>query len=205
MICLVKLMPPKTLLLGITILTVVIIIGGVAYTLAQGSQGSSTNPSGNGQPSPVSGNSTEPQPQYPDSTTNDTTPGSPSYNNTNTSGNDSTLSPNLSAQEQIRDLGMAFLKSNKPETAPLVANLSWTGGMDPSAPEGTIRYLFYSTDNAWSVTVESSINSTSTYTVNGTYNSLTMYVSFAETYTSGTFKLTSYSSQKYSTTTPPNP
>ncbi len=191
-------MPPKTLLLGLTILTIVIIIGGVAYTLVEENQGLNTNPSGNGQPTPVSGNSTEPQPQFNDNASTDTTPGTTSSdNNANTNGSDSVLSPNLSAQEQVRDLGMTYLKNTKPETAPLIANISsWTGGMDPLSPEGTIRYLYYSADNAWSVTVDNPSNSTSNFTITGTYNSLTMYVLFTETYNGGTFKLTSYSSQR---------
>lgn len=98
---------------------------------------------------------------------------------------------------------MTFLKNSKAETAALMTNLLWTGGRDNTAPEGIERYLYYTVDGTWSVTVESSTNSTSTYTVTGFYNSPTMTVSFVETYTNGTFKLTSYSSQRYPATPGP--
>jgi hypothetical protein len=188
-------MPPKTLLLGITVLSIVIIVAGVGWTLVNNTQPfSPTTASGSGQTSTI-GNTNETQPAYPDTTTNDTTSGTSATSPDNAAGttsNNTTLVPTLSPQEQIRDQSMTFLKNSKAETAALMTNLLWTGGRDNAAPEGIERYLYYSVDNTWSVTVESSTNSTSAYTITGLYNSPTMTVSFTETYTNGTFKLTSY-------------
>jgi hypothetical protein len=192
-------MPPKSLLLGITVLSIVIIIGGIGYTLVQNRTASTYSTSGNGQPTTTPDTTPEVHPQYPDtnstdingeasSTTPDTSGGS------DTGGSSSTVS---SPQEQIRDQGLAFLKVSKTETAPLMNNLTWSGGRDDLAPMGTERYLYYSIDLTWSVTVESATNSTTTYTISGTYNSVSMTVSFTETYASGVFRITAYSSQRY--------
>lgn len=162
-----------------------------------------TTTTGNGQPTPISGNTTEPQPQYSDNTSNDTTQGTPSTSPDTSTGNNATTttsSTNITPPDQVRDNGMTFLKTNKAETAPLMNSLSWVGGRDSSAPEGTERYYYYSTDGTWSITVEYQTNSTLTYTITGTYGSPTMAVSFTETFTNGTFKLTSYSSQRISAT-----
>jgi hypothetical protein len=188
-------MPPKILLLGITILSVVIIVGGVAYTLAQNKPAVSPSSSGSGEQTPTGGTTSEVQPQYPDDSSSGTSAGA---NNT-----DLTLSTTASPYEQVRDQGMTFLKNSKKETAALMANLSWTGGRDDLAPIGTERYYYYSSNSAWSVTVETSGNSTFTYIITGTYNSATMTVSFTEAYTNGVIQITSYSSQRYPTSVQP--
>jgi hypothetical protein len=199
-------MPPKILLLGITILSIVIIVGGVAYTLVQNKPAVSPSPSGSGEQTPTGGTTSEVQPQYPEDNSSDTSGNPPTTPDTSTGANDiNTPSSNTGASpfEQVRDQGMTFLKNSKAETAALVTNLSWTGGRDDLASVGTERYYYYSSNGAWSIIVESYTNSTSTYTVAGTYNSATMTVSFTETYTNGAYKLTSYSSQKYPQQTQP--
>ena len=192
-------MPPKTLLIGITVLSVVIIIGGIGYTLVEEQRRASPSTPTDGQSTPTPDTTPEVQPQYSDTNSTDTT-GGPTSTIPDTSGANDTggsSSGGTSPQEQIRDKGMEFLKSNKTETIQLINNLAWIGGRDDLAPMGTERYLYYSTNNAWSVTIESTTNSTTTYAISGDYNSVNMTVSFKETYTNGVFRITSYTSQRY--------
>jgi hypothetical protein len=180
-------MPPKALLLGITVLAIVIIIGGVAYTLVEGQSTPTPSNSGDGQQTPT------------DSTTPETGPEYPEYNSNDTSS-DTTASEQptgASVQEQIRDQGMTYLKTTKPETAPLMGNLTWYGGFYDLSPPGTEQYMYYTRDGFWSITVESQGDSGGNYTITGTYfNAATMTVTFKETYQNGAFTLVNYSSQR---------
>jgi hypothetical protein len=198
-------MPPKSLLLGITVLSIVIIIGGIGYTLVQNQTASTSSTSGNGQPTTTPDTTPEVQPQYPDTNSTDINGGisSTTPDTSGGSGTGDSSSTASSPQEQIRDQGMAFLKVSKTETAPLMNNLTWSGGRDDLAPMGTDRYLYYSMDFTWSVTVESATNSTTAYTISGTYNSASMTVSFNETYTGGVFQIKGYTSQRYPMVTGP--
>jgi len=192
-------MPPKTLLIGITVLSIVIIIGGIGYTLVEEQRTPSPSTSTDGQSNTNPDTTPEVQPQYSDTNSTDTT-GGPTSTTPDTSGANETggsSSGGTSPQEQIRDKAMEFLKSNKTETRQLINNLAWIGGRDDLAPMGTERYLYYSTNNAWSLTIESTTNSTTTYAISGDYNSVNMTVSFKETYTNGVFRITSYTSQRY--------
>jgi len=193
-------MPPKTLLIGITVLSIVIIIGGIGYTLVEEQRTPSPSTPTDGQSNTNPDTTPEVQPQYSDTNSTDTT-GGPTSTTPDTSGANETggsSSGGTSPQEQIRDKAMEFLKSNKTETRQLINNLAWIGGRDDLAPMGTERYLYYSTNNAWSLTIESTTNSTTTYAISGDYNSVNMTVSFKETYTNGVFRITSYTSQRYS-------
>jgi len=193
-------MLPKILLLGVTILSVVIIVAGIGYTLVQSQFLNTPSSSGSGQQTQTSDTTPEAQPQYPETNSTDTSGIASTTPDTSTGTNDTSIPSSTgttSPYEQVRDQGMTYLKSNKAETAALMTNLSWYGGRDDLAPAGTERYYYYSTDGTWSVIVESSTSSSGSYTVTGTYNSAVMTVSFTETYTSGTFKITSYSSQRY--------
>jgi len=192
-------MPPKTLLIGITVLSIVIIIGGIGYTLVEEQRTPSPSTPTDGQSNTNPDTTPEVQPQYSDTNSTDTT-GGPTSTTPDTSGANETggsSSGGTSPQEQIRDKAMEFLKSNKTETRQLINNLAWIGGRDDLAPMGTERYLYYSTNNAWSLTIESTTNSTTTYAISGDYNSVNMTVSFKETYTNGVFRITSYTSQRY--------
>ncbi len=181
-------MPPKALLLGITVLAIVIIIGGVAYTLVESQSSPTPSNSGNGQQTPTG--STTPEivmPEYPEDNSNDTSSGT----------NVPEQTAGASVQEQIRDQGMAYLKTNKPETAPLMGNLTWYGGFYDLSPPGTEQYMYYTRDGFWSITVESQDDSGGNYTITGTYfNAATMTVTFKETYQNGAFTLVNYSSQR---------
>jgi hypothetical protein len=95
---------------------------------------------------------------------------------------------------------MLYIKGNHSETVQLMTNLSWVGGRDESGPVDTERFIYYSGN--WTVTVEYPVAlDTPTYTINGAYNSASMMVAFTEVCTNGSFRITSYSTQKY----PPPP
>ncbi len=181
-------MPPKALLLGITVLAIVIIIGGVAYTLVEGKSSPTPSNPGNGQQTPTGGDTTpETVPEYPDSNSNDNS----------SDGTASEQPTGASVQEQIRDQGMTYLKTSKPETAPLMSNLTWYGGFYDLSPPGTEQYMYYTTNGFWSITVESQGDSGGNYTITGIYfNAASMTVTFKETYQNGAFTLVNYSSQR---------
>ena len=180
-------MPPKALLLGITVLAIVIIIGGVAYTLVESQSSPTPSNPGNGQQTPTGNTTPETGPEYPEYNSNDTS-------------SDTTASEQptgASVQEQIRDQGMTYLKTTKPETAPLMGNLTWYGGFYDLSPPGTEQYMYYTRDGFWSITVESQGESGGNYTITGTYfKAATMTVTFKETYQNGAFTLVNYSSQR---------
>jgi len=175
-------MPNKMVLLGIAVLSVVIIVAGVSWTVIDiYSQPKVTAPS-----------STPPQ-----STTSESAPLiTPEPSNSSSSNNNGTsiyLTP-----DQIRDLAMTSLATSHPETAPLVANLTWSGGFVDSGSTDNETYLYYS--SGWQISLECPIPNPMTYTVTGTYNSDTMFVAFTGVYQqTGAFTITSYSEQ---TTTP---
>jgi hypothetical protein len=192
-------MPPKTLILGITVLAIVIIIGGVAYTLVEEQLRPTPSSPENGQQTPTGSTTPEEQPLYPEDNTTDITPGpttpeTPADTN-GTTGPSSTVV--ASVQEQIRDQGMAYLRTTKPETAPLMGNLSWYGGRSDLSSPGTEQFMYYTENGFWSVTVETQANSAGNYIVSGIYfNAATMTTTFKETYTNGVFTLVDYSSQR---------
>jgi cytoskeletal protein RodZ len=177
-------MPPKTLLIGITVLSIVIILAGVSWTLFSNNQTVTPPPSSS-------------SPSNQDTGTSDTD-NQQATNTDNTTPNDNSTQPitGLSSQEQMRDSAMVYVKGNHSETTALMNDLSWIGGRDENAPTDTERYIYYSGN--WSVTIEYPTTSESpTYNITGTYNSAVQYVQFTETVTNGSFTITSYSNQKY--------
>ncbi len=186
-------MPPKTLLLGITVLAIVIIIGGVAYTLVE-QQALPTPSQGNGQQTPTGNTTPETEPQFPEDNSTVILPGPTSPDGSADNGTNVPSTGAASVQEQVRDQGMAFLKSNKPETSPLMGNLSWYGGRVEFSPPGTEQYIYYTSDSFWSVTVENPVDSSGNFTITGTYfNAATVTVTFKETDVNGVFSLANYS------------
>jgi hypothetical protein len=194
-------MPPKTLLLGITVLAIVIIIGGVAYTLVEQQLLPTPSSPENGQQTPTGSTTPEELPLYPEDNATDITPDPITpEESTGTNGTTGPSPTVVSVQEQVRDQGMAYLRTTKPETAPLMGNLSWYGGRYDLSPPGTEQFMYYTENGFWSVTVETQANSVGNYIITGIYfNAASMTVTFKETYTNGVFTLVDYSSQR----TPP--
>ena len=180
-------------LFGITVLAAVIIIGGVIWTLFNN----------NNQPAPTqnshsNGTSPESGDQNPESIPSDTTPELPSTTPTSPSS-DSNGTPNASSStdllspEQIRDAIMANVKAKHPETAPLMTNMTWTGGRADFLSIDNETYLYYGSE--WKVKVEFPVASVFTYSITGDYHSETLYIAFTATYKNGIVSITNYSSQ----------
>ena len=185
-------LPNKMFLFGITVLAVVIIVGGLSWTLFNNNN--QLSPSQNSQ---TNGASPEPGDQNPEATPSDTNPESPSPSTTPPSDGTETPNPSSSpttmSQEQIRDITMSAVKAKHPETASLMVNLNWTGGRSEAGSPDNETYLYYSP--GWTVTVENPLTSEPTYTVTGTYNSETMFITFGAVYKNGVLNITSYQRQ----------
>ena len=175
-------------LFGITVLDVVIIVGGLSWTLFNNNNQllPSENPQPNGA-SPVPGD------QNPEATPSDN-PESPSPSTTPPSDGteipNPSSSPTIISQEQIRDITMSAVKAKYPEIASLMVNLNWTGGRSESGSPNNETYLYYSP--GWTVTVENPLNSDPAYTITGNYNSEAMFIAFTAVYKNGTVNITNY-------------
>jgi hypothetical protein len=90
---------------------------------------------------------------------------------------------------------MSNVKARHTETAPLMVNLTWTGGrLDVGSPDNE-SYIYYS--SGWTVTVENPVTSELTYTITGNYNSETIFVTFVAVSKNGALSITSYSTQRF--------
>ena len=184
-------LPNKMFLFGITVLAVVIIVGGLSWTLFNNNN--QLLPSENSQPdgaSPVPGD------QNPEATPSDTNPESTSPSTTPPSDGteipNPSSSPTIISQEQIRDITMSAVKAKYPEIAALMVNLNWTGGRSEAGSPDNETYLYYSP--GWTVTVENPLTSEPIYTITGNYNSETMFIAFTAVYKNGALNITSYRS-----------
>jgi hypothetical protein len=102
-----------------------------------------------------------------------------------------TPTPELTVQEQARNAAVTYMQSNHTETAPLLANLTWTGGrQDTAGLIGAETYIYNSTN--WSVSIKYPVIPNPTYTVNATYSSGTTTVNWQGTYQDGAVTETSY-------------
>ena len=177
-------MPPKTLLLGITVVAVLIIVGGVSWTLFGNKAATYTPP-----PNSNSGASTEPSTPSSDNT-GQTTPDSTGSTSDNPNGSQTGNSTSLMSQEKVRDMAMVYVKGNHSDVASLMTNLTWSGGrMEPNDPANE-SYIYYS--GYWTVTVTFPVSSESTYWVVGTYYAPDASVSFTGSYMNGAFRITGY-------------
>jgi len=80
------------------------------------------------------------------------------------------MTPNeLSIQEEIRDAIMDFIKSNHPETAQFITNLSWAGGRTtPAGLVGAETYMY--TSNGWKFTINYPVIPNPTYNITADYS-----------------------------------
>lgn len=116
---------------------------------------------------------------------------------TETSYTSNNLSP-LTAQEQIRDAAMNYLKTNHNEVAVYMQDLSWTGGMvDQGMQIGSSKYSYESF--GWNVTMQYPIVQNPIYTITINYVSSVSQVhpaqnivAWAGTWQNGTITETSY-------------
>ena len=168
------------LLLGITVLSIVIIVAGVSWTLINNFNQSTLTPS------PSTG---------PQASVSDSEPlTSPDFSTSPTPSLSGNETSDTLPTEQVRDVALAAIKASHSETAPLMTNLTWTGGRADAGSLDNETYLYYS--SGWAVTVEYPVTSPLAYTITGTYNSDTMFITFSGAYANGAFTITSYSAQR---------
>jgi hypothetical protein len=168
------------LLFGITVLSIVIIVAGVSWTLINNLNQSTLTPS------PSTG---------PQASVSDSEPlTSPDFSTSPTSSPSGDETLDTLPTEQVRDAAMAAIKASHSENAPLMTNLTWTGGRADAGSMDNETYLYYS--SGWAVTVEYPVTSPITYSITGTYNSDSMFITFSGVYANGAFTTKSYAVQK---------
>ena len=172
-------MPNKIFIFGMTVLAVVIIIGGIGWTLFKPNQ-STVPPSGNSQ-------TTQPPSNLPEGQNSETPPeGSDS---TVTNSSETTGSSVL--PEEVRDAAMAYVKIKHSKTAQFMTDLSWAGSRLDSEELGNETYVYYAA-SGWTVTVQWSLVSNPVYDVSAELNSEENFILWQGTYQNGNIKETSY-------------
>ena len=163
-------MPPKAIIYGITVISLVIIIGGAAsWTLAN--FGSSSG-------EPV----ISPNPIASDNSENSDTvmpTNSPQDNE----------APVLSPTEQIRDSLMAYLQTNHPEITSMLPNSPWQGGLQSIGADNSQLYIYNS--SGWVVTIQFNDSPNAQYFVTANYKTGTIY--WEGTYENDVFAEITYS------------
>lgn len=172
-------MPNRVFMFGVTVLAVVIIIGGVSWTLfGPGEPAESTVPDGS---KPVSEKpSDQPVTESPDITPE------PSENPVGY-GNESSVP----LEEQARDAALAYMRSARPATAQFMTDLSWRGGRLDTGSADVETYVYYASD--WEVRVEWPLVANPAYKVTATYSLGTTLIVWEGSYQNGTIKETRYS------------
>ena len=171
-------LPSRTFIYAITVLAVVIIAGGVAWTFF-GSDEPDT-PSVPDNSLPVSGNPSSPSGSGNPQTTE------PSGNSSETPGESL-----VTVDEEARDAAVAFMKSKHPGIAQYLTDLSWNGGWTNSEEENTETYVYYAQE--WTFTVKWQSVSNPVYKVSAQYASETTTIVWEGTYQNGVVKETSFS------------
>lgn len=97
----------------------------------------------------------------------------------------------LSAQNQVRDAVMTYIRTKHPETSTLMTSLQWVGQIDDTGSIGTTSYDYFS--GAWTVVLQISVASPSSFIATANYVG-DNYVSWQGTYQNATIKETSFSS-----------
>ena len=171
-------LPSKTFILGITVLAVVIIIGGASWTILD--LGKPTTPADTNNTLPDQTPSEQPEPQNPE----DTVPAP--ENSTDVPADSQGVT-----EEQVKDAAMAHIKSTYPVTAQFMINLTWNGGRLETESLETETYVFYA--SYWTVTVEWPMVSNPTYKVSAAYSLEETLVMWEGSYQNGKITETKYS------------
>jgi hypothetical protein len=77
--------------------------------------------------------------------------------------------PPMREREQIREAIMLYIRTNHPETAQFMQNLTWTGGLVESETVGAEVYSYFS--GGWNVTLVNPVIPAPTYSVTADYKS----------------------------------
>jgi hypothetical protein len=157
---------------GITKATVAIVAVILISAFAAGSyycmmqlSSQNTSPTPTPSPSPTTPNPT----QTPITTPTPTESASPASS--------PTPSPDEMLQEKIRDSIMNFIKSNHPETAQFIKDLTWTGGrVTPQNLVGAETYMYYSL--GWNLTLSYPVVPNAVYTITADYSAVSIGIPY---------------------------
>ena len=121
---------------------------------------------------------------------NSNQPSNPSSTPTPTASPQATQTPEpISEQEQIRDAVVTFIQDNHARTSEIMTDLNWTGGESSSIP-GYVTYVYCSGD--WSVTIGYPVVLNPIYSVNASYTSGDVTVTWTGKYENGAIIETNY-------------
>ncbi len=174
-------MPNKIFIFGVTVLAIVIIVGGASWSFLNTNQ---SLPSDNSQDSQTN--------QNPTNTTDNQNTEIPS--NSNTTDQDSQYSNSTEMTlmvEEIRDKAMTYIKNSHPKTAQYMDNLVWLGGRSDVESSENETYVYYASD--WAATLQWEPISNPLIHLVISYNSETITMAWEGTYQNNTIKQTSYS------------
>jgi hypothetical protein len=162
----------RTLIFGVAIVAIIILVGGyLGLTLINSNQPSPT-------PSPLP-SATPPASQTPEASI--------------ISSTDPQTSPSASVETsppQVRDVVIDYIAANNAGTAPLMTDLSWTGGRQNTGLLGAETYSYLSGE--WTVTIQYPVVPNPTYTVAANYSAGSISVTWEGTYKDGVVTATWY-------------
>ena len=98
----------------------------------------------------------------------------------------------LSEQEKARNAAMNYIKTNHPETAYLMENMNWEGGLRSNYQAGSITYIYTSTNQGWTVILQSPTDSIHNYTIQASTTQGTILVNWHGTYQDNIITETSF-------------
>jgi len=175
-------LPNKIFMFGITVLAVVIIVGGVTWTLFGSNEPAVPSVPDNSVPD--SGEpADEPEPEIPDTEPEPT-------DNSSEIPNDSLISH----EEQARDASVEYIKSKHPSIAQFLTDLSWNGGRYETEEVNNETYVYYASD--WMVTVSWQPTGNPTYQISAQYASGQMEIIWEGTYQNGVVKETKFTGSR---------
>jgi hypothetical protein len=96
----------------------------------------------------------------------------------------------LSEQEKARDSTISFIKTNHPETASLIGNFKWEGGIRNNYQEGVESYIYSS--QGWTVIIQFPPVQKPVYTIQAVCTSGAIVVNWHGSYQDGIITETSY-------------
>ncbi len=182
-------MPPRTIILGVTIIAIIIIIAGIGWTVVN----SANEPTPTSKPTPT-------QEVTPTPNVTQTPPATLSPEIPTISPSPST-SPSPLAQNEVRDVAMMYILATHPETSAIIPNsLVWTGGKVDTTILGSETYIYVS--GGWTTTIQNLVVKDPAYNITANYSAANVFVIWQGMDQSGTFTETNYTSSGLEGPTP---
>jgi|GEM_PF-676766 len=109
---------------------------------------------------------------------------------TSYSSNINNQTASFSTEEKIREEVMLYIKTNHPETAQFMTQISWTGGRQETGLIGAGSYIY--TSGSWAVTLQSPVVPNPLYSVNASFWEDDVIIEWQGTYQDGVITETSF-------------